>query len=192
MADELRSALLRKLAALHAALTVAGFDHAVGGGLALAFHAAPRFTDDIDLNISADPTRIDELIAALPPEIVIHEGAVDELRRTDQVRLFWPNPGQEVLDGTPIDIFLPAHPTFHHRLNQRAEQVSLGGLEFRVVSATDLVILKALFDRSKDWVDIEAMLHRGKVDVADALAWLTQLVGPDDSRLDRLRRLATT
>jgi hypothetical protein len=185
-----RSVLLQKLAALHEALTRSGFEHAIGGGLALAFHAQPRFTDDIDINIFADATRIDELLAALPREIVVPDGAVAELRRTDQVRLFWPESGQVAEDGTPIDIFLPAHPTFHHRLNERAMPVALGGLEFRVVSATDLTILKVLFDRSKDWVDIEAMLRHSTVDVDDAVAWLTVLLGAADTRIERLLRLA--
>ena len=87
-------------------------------------------------------------------------------------------------------MFLPAHPTFHAHLNDRAQPVTLGTLTFRVVNATDLTILKALFDRSKDWVDIEAMLHRGGVDIDHATAWLTILVGEDDTRIARLHNLA--
>ena len=63
-------------------------------------------------------------------------------------------------------------------------------MTFRVVSATDLTILKALFDRSKDWVDIEDMLSHGKVDVEDVLRWLQVLLGDDDSRIGRLQSLA--
>ncbi|MGJ9412668.1 nucleotidyl transferase AbiEii/AbiGii toxin family protein [Aeromicrobium sp. CF4.19] len=190
MSDRLTSSLLSKLRDLHVHLDDAGFEHAVGGGIALAFHAAPRFTNDIDLNVAADPTRIDALLAALPEQVVVHPGAGAELRRTEQVRLFWPDRGQATQDGTPIDLFLPAHPTFHHQLNARAERVTLGGVELAIVTATDLTILKALFDRAKDWVDIEAMLQRGTVDVDEVQAWLAELLGADDSRIDRLRRLA--
>ena len=148
MSDELTSTLLQKLATLTQALDAAGFRHAVGGGIALAFHANPRFTNDIDINIAADPTQIDDLVVALPAEVVVMPRDLEDLRRTSQVRLRWPNPEQDPELGTPIDVFLPAHPTFHSRLNDRAEPASLGGVTFRVVSATDLTILKALFDRS--------------------------------------------
>ncbi len=192
MSEELTSTLLRKLATLTQALGAADFAHAIGGGIALAFHANPRFTNDIDINIAVDPTQIDELIAALPAQIVVTPENVDALRRDKQVRLRWPNDGQEVEQGTPIDIFLPAHPTFHSRLDERAEPVSLGGLTFRIVSATDLTILKALFDRSKDWVDIEDMLRHGSVDVDEVFSWLRVLLGEADTRIARLRTLADT
>ncbi len=190
MSEELTSTLLRKLANLTQALDAAKFRHAIGGGIALAFHANPRFTNDIDINISVDPTQIDELISALPTQIVVTPEDVESLQRDKQVRLRWPNDGQDVEQGTPIDIFLPAHPTFHARLDERAEPTSLGGLTFRIVSATDLTILKVLFDRSKDWVDIEDMLHHGRVDVDEALAWLRVLLGEADTRITRLRTLA--
>lgn len=183
------SVLLHKLELLVQALTSARFDHAVGGAIALAFHAEPRFTHDIDVNIAADPTRIDELIAALPEGIIVEPDDVAALRRDHQVRLRWPDAGQSVDQGTPVDIFLPAHPTFHHRLHERAELVELAGTEFKVVSATDLVILKTLVNRAKDWVDIEAMLQRGRVDVEDVMAWLTTLVGESDPRVARLQHL---
>ena len=181
---------MRKLAGLTQALDAAGFRHAIGGGIALAFHANPRFTNDIDINIAVDPIQVDELVAALPPQIAVTPENVEALRRDSQVRLRWPNAGQEIDQGTPIDIFLPAHPTFHGRLDERAKPVTLGGLEFRVVSATDLTILKVLFDRSKDWVDIEDMLRHGGVDVDDALDWLEALLGESDSRIARLRSLS--
>lgn len=190
MNEELTSTLLRKLAKLTQALNAAQFRHAIGGGIALAFHANPRFTNDIDINIAVDPTQVDELIAALPDQIVATVENIEALRRDKQVRLRWPNEGQEVEQGTPIDIFLPAHPTFHSRLDERAEPVSLGGLTFRIVSATDLTILKALFDRSKDWVDIEDMLRHGNVDVDEVLSWLRVLLGDADTRIARLRTLA--
>ncbi len=190
MSDPLTSTLLRKLALLHHHLDEAGFEHAVGGGIALAFHAAPRFTNDIDLNVAADGTDVDILLAALPDGVVVHAGAAAELRRQHQVRLFWPDPDQPAHAGTPIDIFIPAHPTFHHRLNRRAEPVSLAGVELSIVTATDLTILKALFDRSKDWVDLEAMLERGVVDGDDACRGLAELLGGGDTRIERLQRLA--
>jgi len=57
------------------------------------------------------------------------------------------------------------------------------------LSATDLTVFKAFFDRTRDWADIEAMLEAGTVDVHTALGWLVDIVGGDDHRVSRLRRL---
>jgi hypothetical protein len=65
--------------------------------------------------------------------------------------------------------------------------MTLGGSAIPVLSATDLTIFKSLFDRTKDWADIEEMVAFGSPDVEEALAWLTELLGPDDPRVHRLR-----
>lgn len=58
-----------------------------------------------------------------------------------------------------------------------------------IVSATDLAIFKLLFNRGKDWGDVESMLRFGKVDVQEVQHWLGKIVGPDDARLARLDEL---
>ncbi|WP_232677343.1 nucleotidyltransferase family protein [Nocardioides sp. R-C-SC26] len=180
-------ALLRKLTAVHDALTQAGIPHAIGGGIALAFHTAqPRFTNDIDVNVAAPSATPEVVLGAMPEGVVIHAAAADELRESDQVRLVWPDRGQRPEAGTPVDLFLPAHPTYHRLVTDRAEPVEIGGSRLLVISATDLVVFKSLFDRPKDWVDIAEMLAFGKVDVEEARRWLTEFLGPEDSRCARL------
>ena len=58
-----------------------------------------------------------------------------------------------------------------------------------VLGATELTVFKAFFDRTKDWADIEAMIDAGTVDTHGALGWLVDLLGGDDHRVARLRRL---
>ena len=58
-----------------------------------------------------------------------------------------------------------------------------------VLGATELTVFKAFFDRTKDWADIEAMIDAGTVDIHAALGWLVDLLGGDDHRVDRLRKL---
>lgn len=55
-----------------------------------------------------------------------------------------------------------------------------------VISATDLMIFKALFDRSKDWADLEELLRYGRVDGPEVTHWLIDIAGADDPRLARL------
>ena len=63
------------------------------------------------------------------------------------------------------------------------------GTQVPVLSATDLTIFKALFDRRKDWGDVEALLRFGKVDEQEVVRWLSTIVGPDDDRLGRFTAL---
>lgn len=58
-----------------------------------------------------------------------------------------------------------------------------------VISATDLMVLKMLFDRRKDWADVEELLRHGTPDVAEARSWLRRIVGPQDVRERKLDEL---
>ncbi len=58
-----------------------------------------------------------------------------------------------------------------------------------VLSATDLTVFKAIFDRTKDWADIEEMVEFGSPDLAEAVSWLETIVGSDDPRTCKLRDL---
>lgn len=177
--------LLGRLQAVHRALDAAGFAHAVGGAIALAVHVRePRFTADIDLNVIADPDHPEPLLRCLPPEVIVPARAAEEIRRDGQTRVIWPDP------DTPVDLFLPQHPTYHRLVTDRARAVDFLGEDIPVMDATDLMVFKVLFDRSKDWVDIESLLENRAGDVDEAVRWLTEFLGEDDSRLSRLRSLA--
>ena len=58
-----------------------------------------------------------------------------------------------------------------------------------VISPTDLTVFKAMFNRAKDWADIEAMLRAGTVDDAEALKWVGTILGEDHPSSIRLSRL---
>jgi hypothetical protein len=50
-----------------------------------------------------------------------------------------------------------------------------------------------MFDRRKDWLDIEQMLiATDDLDVSEVEGWLTQMVGSEDARLKRLQELKAT
>ena len=169
--------LAEKIRYLVGRLDAADIPYLIGGALALAYHVAePRATQDIDIQVYP-PADLDHLLAALPDDVAVSETDRRGLERDLQIRLWW--------DRTPLDLFLPADP-FHEVMRQRADRVPFPGLTnpLSIVSATDLTVLKALFDRPKDWVDIADMVAFGSVDVADAARWLREF-GQDD----RARRL---
>lgn len=179
--------ILRRLVMLHESLEDAGLDHAVGGALALAFHVRdPRGTSDIDINVIADPNDPDTVLAALPPEITIHPGARDELKTTGQTRLIWPDP------NTPVDVFLPQHPVFHRVAVERGVPIDMAGTELKVLTATDLMVFKMYYNRTKDWADIESLLEAGAGDPVEAGQWIEEFLGPHDPRLERLRQTLAT
>ena len=171
--------LVDKILQLHAALDGGDVPHAFGGALALALHVEqPRGTADIDVNISLPTARAAHVMAALPAGVLHATADVDAVVREGQVRLWW--------GRTPIDLFFPQH-LLHQVVAGRVVQMPLRDGVVPVISATDLTIFKALFDRTKDWADIEEMVAFGTPDVAEALAWLEQIVGADDPRVARLR-----
>jgi len=132
------------------------------------FHVGqPRTTNDIDLQVFPGPGGIDQLRRVLESVVPVGPRAVDQLHRIDQARLMW--------GLTPIDLFLPAAP-FHDGLRQRAVSVDFPGIERSVpiLSATDLTIFKALFDRTKDWADIEEMIRAGTPDIPVAVRTLRE------------------
>ena len=49
---------------------------------------------------------------------------------------------------------------------------------------------KAIFDRAKDWLDIEEILRWGtEVDPVRTLSWVGEILGPEAAQYARLARL---
>lgn len=179
--------VLERTVLLHRLLMEAGVAHAVGGALALAYHVSEaRATRDIDLNVAVDASAPEALFRLLPPEVAWGALDVQRVQELGQVRLLWPHPdGQPPI---PLDLFFPQS-EFHDEVNRRAEWVAMLDTVVPIVSATDLMVFKMLFDRRKDWADIEELLRYGKVDVEAARAALTDVVGTEDLRHVKLDEL---
>ena len=179
--------VLERALLVHHHLDEARVPHALGGALALAYHVQEaRATRDLDLNVTADPERPETLFAALPAGVPWGERDVRAVRETGQVRLLWPHPdGQAPI---PLDLFFPQH-AFHRVAMTRLETVAMLDDTVPILGATDLMVFKMLFDRRKDWADIEELLRFGKVDVPEASRWLAEIVGPEDRRTETLQEL---
>jgi len=55
-----------------------------------------------------------------------------------------------------------------------------------VLDCASLVVFKAMFDRTKDWADIEAVAERSPAQVKAAAEVVVELVGEDDPACERL------
>ncbi|HWH21652.1 MAG TPA: hypothetical protein VN671_14040 [Solirubrobacterales bacterium] len=174
-------ALPEKVVAIHHALTEARVPHAVGGALALAYYAEPRSTVDVDVNIFIAVDRwpfVRDALAPLEIDVTADESA---LERDGQVRLWW--------GRNPVDLFF-SYDSLHEEMEGATRRVPFGGIRIPILAPEHLVICKAIFDRYKDWGDIEAILVVTEpldVDLIDS--WLRRLVGDDDPRVSRMRDL---
>lgn len=167
-----------QLKVIHHGLDKARLPHAFGGAITLAYCAdEPRGTRDIDVNVFVPPERSDDVLAALPPEVHRDTNDVARLERDGQVRVFW--------DGTPVDLFLDVH-DFHREVAGGIRRVPFEGEVIPVLGCLALVVFKALFNRTKDWADIEAIVAAGSVDETEVRVALERLVGPDDDSARRL------
>lgn len=172
-----------KIRRLREALVDADIAHGFGGAIALAYYVLePRNTDDIDINICLPVSDAARVLSALPDGVEHDRGDIAAIVRDGQVRLRW-NP-----DRVPIDLFFPQHP-FHDEVARDITDMPFGDEMIPVISATHLTVFKTLFNRSKDWPDIEAMLAARAVDTEWAVGWVAELLGADSDQYGRLVEL---
>lgn len=175
--------LAQRILAIHDALN--SIPHAFGGAIALAYYAEPRATIDIDLNVFVPVARYADVAATLGRIGV----ATDEpefarlVERHAQARVFW--------DETPIDLFF-AYDRFHDAAERARAVVPFGDSSVSILAVEHLVVCKVVFNRSRDWVDIEAILAVDMpVDTAEVLRWVGRIAGDTDPRYDRVAALLT-
>ncbi|MBI4935028.1 MAG: hypothetical protein HY828_14190 [Actinobacteria bacterium] len=174
------TSLVERIVAVAESLERSELPWALGGALALAYATEePRGTRDIDINVFVPARRALEVFAALPEGVTTTDADADEALRTDQVRVWW--------DDTPLDLFFAAD-QFHTEVARRCRDVPFEGRTIHVLCAEDLAVFKAMFDRTKDWADIEAMAELGAIDLDLAADRLHSVLG-DDDRVARLRTL---
>ena len=180
----------RELTPPELAVEVSGFlraaeiDHAVGGALALGFYAEPRGTLDVDLNIFVDADESGEALDALSAGGIV----VDRDRATATIA----TRGDLFLRhrGCRLDLFFNSIP-LHASIARRTREVRLLGVSVPILAPEDLIVLKLLFHRHKDVVDIERMIVAAgaELDWSYVRNWLIECVGEDDARMDTLNTL---
>lgn len=174
------SFLAQRLLAVHHALDAARLPHAFGGAIALAYCTQePRGTRDLDVNVFVGIDRADEALDALPKDVTVRKVDRATARRDGQVRVMW--------DETPVDLFFDTHP-FHEEAGRGIREVPFEDEQIPVLGCEALIVFKAMFNRTRDWADIEAMVEAG-IDGSGALKHLRALLGPSADAVARLRSL---
>lgn len=167
-----------RLLAVHDALDAAGFAHAFGGAIALAYCVRePRGTRDIDVNIFVGVERADEVLDALPDPVKTTKADHETAVRDEQVRLWW--------DITPLDVFFQAH-EFHREIAREVRDVPFEGAIIPVLGCEALAVFKAMFNRGRDWGDIEEIIAASTIDCRRTADRLRALLSAGDPAVTRL------
>ena len=170
--------LPEKVVALHRALAKKRIPHAFGGALALAYWTQdPRGTSDIDLNVFVPAANSTVALATLPAGVSCPDGTAEAIAADGQVRLWW--------DETPIDLFFDYVPV-HVDAARHSREVPFAGTKIPILGPIELTVFKVMFDRTRDWADVEAMVSANTVDLDAVRAQLQSMVDPDDPRFDRI------
>lgn len=173
--------LAEKVVAIHHRLGEAKVPHAIGGALALAYYAEPRATVDVDINVFVSTDFWPQIRDALAPLGVAVEVDPVALERDGQVRLWW--------GRNAVDLFF-SYDEFHETMPSTTRRVPFGDTTLQILSPEHLAVCKAMFDRTKDWLDIEQILVAADpLDVEEIENWLRRMVGVSDPRLAKLEEL---
>ena len=175
--------LAQRVLAIEGALS--DVPHAFGGALALAYYAEPRATIDIDLNVFVSAERFSEVAGPLAQlGAAADDPSIAALvRRDGQVRVMW--------DETPIDLFF-SYDAFHDAAGAARHLVPFGDGTIPILAADHLTVCKAVFNRPKDWVDIDSMLAaETNIDAAEVLRWVARITGDEDPRYNRIAAVLT-
>jgi hypothetical protein len=103
------------------------------------------------------------------------------LERDGQVRLWW--------GRNAVDLFF-SYDEFHKEMRGKVRKVPFGKETLLILSPEHLAVCKAMFDRTKDWLDIEQILvATDPLNLDEIEGWLERMVGKDDPRFAKLEDL---
>ena len=169
--------LAEKIVAIHGALERQRIPHAFGGAIALAYYTLdPRGTSDVDLNLFVPERTPEAALAALPEGIADRQSATAAILASGQARLWW--------GENPVDLFFDNVP-LHGAARANSRTVPFADTEIPVLGPVELAAFKTLFNRTRDWADLEAMVSARTLDVRAAAEAVAGVTG-DDPRVQRL------
>src|SRR3990172_3544482 len=130
------------------------------GGQAVLLHGRPRLTEDIDVTLGVDPSRLADVravcdvlgLAPLPEDI---EGFV---RQTFVL------PARHRETGLRVDFLFSSTP-YERQAIARAVRITLAGAIIPFATAEDLIIHKLFAGRAIDWEDALGVARRKAVEL---------------------------
>ena len=170
------SNLLATLDLLVAALERMSVKYAAMGGLAVRAYAIPRATEDIDFTLALERERLPELYDALEeqgyavPE-PYRSGWVDQIKGLSLIKLKRYIGGRSV----DVDLFL-AESLYQDEILTRRNRADVEGRQLWLASPEDLVLLKLISGRPRDWIDVaDVFFTQGQMDLVYMRRWASVL-----------------
>lgn len=167
-----------------------GIPYAVGGSIALGFHAEPRATIDVDINVFLGER--DE-IAGLVDLLEQAGYRPDEPRERLMRRALEDSQFRLHFQNVRIDVF-PATNSYYAEFPSRVRHFADGaGGQYPVLGAEDIAVLKCVFNRPKDDADLANLCdHCPGLDIEFVKHKLRELLGEDDPRITNFERIVAT
>jgi len=137
------------------------------GGVAAGLQGQPRLTEDVDavvLDAGADALLTSGKHYGFEPRVA---DALEFSRRTRVLLM-------RHRSGVDVDLSLGALP-FEREMIERAQTIDAGGLQIRVATSEDLIIMKALARRPQDIADIAGIIEvQAHLDVERIRRWVRE------------------
>jgi hypothetical protein len=133
------------------------------------------------VNIFVPASNPQPALDALPDGISQPSGTSDKIKREGQIRLWW--------DDTPVDLFFDYAP-IHRDAARDRKTVSFEGVRIPVLGPLELAVFKVMFNRTRDWGDIEEMFSAGALSAGDLHEAIDGMLGPEDERHSRIDEAA--
>ena len=173
--------LISTLDALIAQLERMGIEYVIMGGLAVRAYAIPRATEDIDFTLAMDCEGLPELFRTLEsdqytvPE-AYKTGWVDEVKGLKLVKIKRYVVGRSI----DIDLFL-AESAYQDEVLRRKCLADVEARRYWIASAEDLVLLKLVAGRPRDWIDVaDVLFTQGRLDEQYMRRWAVELGVEDE------------
>jgi hypothetical protein len=133
-------------------LAANNISYAIGGSLALAAWAKPRFTSDVDINAFGCAKSKETLFNILESQFgVDKEDAALQLEHNADMLQFY-------VKGVRVALFCDTLPV-HADADRGAQLVTIDGHTVRFLSKEHLCVFKSAFNRYKDLADMELLME---------------------------------
>lgn len=143
------------LAGLARELRGRGLPFMLIGGQAVLLHGQPRLTDDIDLTLGVDPSRLPDILAACEA-LGLHPLPGDTRGFVNETGVL---PAQDRASGVRIDFIFSSTP-YELQAIDRAVRVNLLDVPVPFASAEDLLLHKLFAARPRDIEDAAGVVRR--------------------------------
>lgn len=151
-------------------LEATGVDGMLIGGWAVSLAGHPRFTKDLDASV-AGPGLETQALLALTREhgFLPRRPDAAEFAQRHYILLL-----EHAATGVPVDLSLAFTP-FELEALSRAVRVTAAGIQTPIPTVDDLIVLKAVAGREKDWQDILELveLRGAELDCAHIRYWVS-------------------